>query len=479
MQIFKDIKAALGSNREQVPPTILVFPTLDKEQIARKLSLEERAREAGMHEQPPGDATASDRSEHDCLAEIEQRAQKSLQEYHSQLELYDARIRRAAVSVDQRVMIEAAGRGALSDFDALTIDDLNHLHLIKQEVEGRHAELEDFRRVHQLRRMPNTVSVREKLFRSIIVAILIVLESLINGSMFASGSEAGLIGGISQALVLSLLNVGSALLFGFFVLPQLVHRSIARRLLGAAALPVYLIAVLAINLFIAHFRDAFIAHAGQVDMPSLLDQLARHPFVLADANSLVLCALGIGLNIVALIDTIGFDDLYWGYAQVGRRYKEASARFAAEKSHSLDGLMGRRDAAINHMADLINTLRSLEYDAELALQGRTRLHADFTAHLDHLAAAYESLILHYREANERARQTPPPAYFRRSPGRPAFLQAPALPGPPPFDTSERRLAIQRMEHYIEAINTEYSRRIGEYDTLAALTARAVPQHAPA
>jgi hypothetical protein len=129
------------------------------------------------------------------------------------------------------------------------------------------------------------------------------------------------------------------------------------------------------------------------------------------------------------------------------------------------------------MEDVIRGLRSLEYDADLALQGRARLHQDFVAHLQHLASAYGSLVLGYREANERARTTPTPAYFRELPQDPPFLAPPALPDPPAFDASERKLALARMEHYIGAVNAEYTRRTGDHDTLEALTQ--APRHAAA
>src|SRR5207245_17 len=106
-----------------------------------------------------------------------------------------------------RASIEAAGESALADFKVQAIDDLNHLHTTRREVEGREREFEVFRANHQLVRLPNIVASRERILRALLLAIFVVLESTLNGFFFAEGSEAGLIGGVIQAFALSLLNV--------------------------------------------------------------------------------------------------------------------------------------------------------------------------------------------------------------------------------------------------------------------------------
>jgi len=484
---FSDIRASWGTHRDARPPSTQAFPPLDLDEVAAKLGLEQRAREAAAQDRPFLDAAVPDSTERDCLTEIERRAHRSLEEYRAELAVYDGRIRRALVSSDQRVQIEAAGQGALGDFAALAVDDLEQLHLITREVEGRQQEYDQFRQANRITRLPRLVWGREKVLRGLVIAILFLLESVLNGLMFAKGSDAGIIGGIAQALMLSLLNLGSAILLACYGLPQFVHRNIGRKLLGLLCVPAFVVMAISINLLIAHFRDAFIAHAGDVDMGALQAQLLTHPFRLADANSWVLCAVGVGFSLIALIDATGFEDPYPGYGRIGRLLAHSIAHFAQLKSNCLDGLMRRRDAAIKDMTDVISDLRSLEYDADLAVQGRARLHHDFVAHLASLATAHASLVLRYREANERARKTAPPPYFREPPKTPDFLEPPALIDPPAFDASERHAAIGRMEHYISAVNAEYKQRVGDYDTLEVLTAmpegrqqrRHEPHHAAA
>src|SRR5690606_30824412 len=100
-----------------------------------------------------------------------------------------------------------------------------------------------------------------------------------------------------------------------------------------------------------------------------------------------------------------------------------------EKTLALEGFMERRDEAVEQMTQVIAVLRRQEYDKRLAIEGRNRLHRDFLAYLDHLAAAHQRLVTRYREANEEARSGNVPAYFRRPPER-----LPCLQPPPPLAT---------------------------------------------
>jgi hypothetical protein len=86
------VKKALRT-REGVFPSVQAFPPLDIEQIATDLRLDSRGRETGKSNQPATDSNVEDSAEGDIVAEIERRARKAEEEYHSQLELYDGRIR--------------------------------------------------------------------------------------------------------------------------------------------------------------------------------------------------------------------------------------------------------------------------------------------------------------------------------------------------------------------------------------------------
>jgi len=455
---LETILTLINGSREALLPSIQTFPPLNVEQIAQELAIDVRARQQGADGKPPEDAEGPDSEELAIGEEIERRARKAAEEYRTALELYESRIRDAIISSELRVEVESAGEGAVSDFSIRAVNDANHLAELEHEAKGRDEECVAFRRKHRLERMPKIVSARERVFRGVVIAIFIMLESILNGLFFAEGSEAGLVGGVVQAFTLSLLNVGAAVLFAIYGMRLLIYRHFAVRIVGVLALLLYVVWLFGLNLAVAHFRDAYIASAGAVAAPALWQNVFDAPFALQDAQSWLLALLGVGFSLSGLIGASGLDDRYLFYGEIGRAREEAFKRFNDEKTLALEGFMERRDEAVEQMTQVIAALRRQEYDKRLAIDGRNRLHRDFLAYLDHLAAAHQRLVARYREANEEARSGTVPAYFRRPPERLPCLQPPPPLAPvPELDDDARDAAVERMQHFIKEVNGEMTR----------------------
>lgn len=466
----KDLVATMMGTREGVLPSVQAFPPVDAAQIAHELRLDERAGESGRANQPPADAAKLDLAEVEIAAEIERRARKAYEEYLSRRDLYEGRVRRAVITANQRVNIEAAAQNALTDFEVNIVDDLNHLHVLRQQVAGREEEFRAFRQLHGLTRLPKVPPAGRQTLAFMIVALLVLLESIVNGTFFAEGSEAGLIGGIAEALVLSVLNVGIAALYAWFALPFLFHRSLLIRAVGALACAAFLLWLIGLNVFIGHFRDLYIELGGIVPMPQVLERMSRTPLGFAEAKSFFLVLLGIGLGLLSLADVSAIRDLYPGFAAIGRDRQQAIERYAGDKSSCLAAMSALRDKAVEDMTEAIELLRSSEYDMQLAIEGRSRLHRDYGAFLEHLASCLDQLILRYREANRKARTAAPPAYWQALMPRPQALNVVGLEPIPELELDVRREAIDRIERHIKAINEKFEKTLAEYRTVEQLTA---------
>ena len=477
--VLSDLVNSLGGSREGVLPSMQAFPPLDIERIASALRLQERAEENGKVNRPATDSEVDDVAESDVLAEVERRARKAGDDYRSQLELYDGRIRRAFTSTDQRASIEAAGESALADFKVQTIDDLNHLHNARREVEGREREFDSFRTKNKVSRLPKLVQPRQLIVRWLLLAIFVILESTLNGLFFAKGSETGIIGGVLQAFVLSLLNVGVAVLFATYGLPLVRHVHPMVKAVGVFSVVLYGTVALGINLAIGHFRDLFSQNAGQVVVPDLVERLTTTPFMFVDAESLLLVFLGIGLSLLSLIDAAGMDDPYWGYGEVGHRRTDAVLAYANQNSRCLAGLAERRDSAIRDLTQVIEETRAAELELLLAVEGRSRLHENYRAFLRHLADSYGGLLQRYREANIRARSTSPPARFEKHPVPPNSLDEPPPLDQPDLSQDARAQLVNRLQHFIKAINQEFEAGVRQYTTVAGLTDQDETRHVDA
>jgi hypothetical protein len=474
---LSELVSEFWGSRDGVLPSIQTFPPLDFDEIARELKLDERAAEAAAKNLPPSDTRHEDSAELEIRAEIERRARKAGEDYASAKDLYEARIRRALVSQNQRIAIEAAGENALADFGVQVTDELNFLHAPRNEYREREQEFERFRREHALHRLPVDVSRTRRIVGYLLIVLFVLVESILNGVFFATGSEGGLIGGVVQALGLSLVNIGPAVLYAVFGLPLLYHRRLTVKLAGLAATAAFTAWALAINLVIAHFRDLFVVSAGRIDMNAMWENLATAPFRLGDPNSWLLALLGLGLAIVAVIDTAGLDDPYPKFGAIGRRRDAASRAYAHAKNAVLAGLQATRDGAVADMTSVLNAMNNAEYELTLAVSGRSNLHRNFRAYLEHLADAHARLVRRYREANARARSDAPPARFAEAPPRPEFLTAPPLDEMPELGHDERAKVLERMEYFIKAVNAKYEEAVQRFESLSEATDEKEPPHA--
>ncbi len=453
-------------SRDGVLPSIQVFPPLDFEQIGKQLEVDKRALEAGKKNLPPTDADDEDSTERDIKAELEVRTRKAGEDYLAAKDLYEARIRRALVSVNQRIAIEAAGENALADFGVQVTDELNFLQAPRNEYREREQEFERFRRLSNLQRLPIDVPRSRRIIGYLLIVLFVLVESIMNGVFFATGSEGGHIGGDVQALGLSLVNIAPAVLYALFGFPLLHHRLLRVKFAGLLATAAYLAWALAVNLVIAHFRDLYVISAGRIDMDVLWTNLATAPFRLDDPNSWLLAFLGLGLSIVAAIDTAGLHEPYPRFGAIGRRRDLASRAYVEAKNACLTGLQATRDGAVADMTTVLNAMNNAEYELTLAVTGRTNLHRNYRAYLDHLADVHARLVRQYREANAKARSDAAPARFARAPQRPEYLSAAALDEMPELGRDERGKVLERMEFFIKEVNRKYEEAVQRFEELS-------------
>jgi hypothetical protein len=477
---LSELVTEFWGSREGVLPSIQAFPPLDLEQIARDLRLDERAAEAARQNVPPAEGDHEDTTELDIRAEIERRARKAGEDYSTAKDLYEARIRRALVSVNQRIAIEAAGENALADFGVQVTDELNFLETPRTEFHEREREFQRFRRANDLHRLPVEISRARQVIGYLLIVLFFLLESILNGVFFSAGSEGGLIGGVVQALGLSAVNLGPAILYSIFGFPLLHHRRYTVKLVGLLLTVAYVGWMLAINFVIAHFRDLFVVSAGRIDMQEMWTNLATAPFQLSDPNSWLLALLGVGLSLVAAIDAAGFKDRYPEFGAIGRRRDAASRAYIQAKSGCLTGLQATRDGAVSDMTSVLNAMNNAEYELSLAVTGRTNLHRNFRAYLDHLADTYARLVRHYREASAKARpDARPPARFSWPLERPEFLTTGALEEMPELARDERGKVLERMEFFIKEVNRKYEGAVQRFQELSEATEHQEPLRAVA
>lgn len=465
---FQKLIEHLTTTRELGPPTTTRFREHNIDEIARTLNLDEKA--ASRAENPTTSAQNTDEAELSILAYVREQARHAATEFHGALDTYESRLRDASIDEAAFVMIKAAGEEGLANFHAQSEED--GLPLQRVEDDARRT-IRQFEKFVSRNRLQDTAAIivdsRERASALLWITAIIVIESIVNGLFFATGSETGLIGGVTEALSLSVINVSLASILGLFSLRYVRHVGITWRITAVASLLVIAIMILGLNGLIAHYREAFqqMAVSGQYgntpDFRDVLNSFVYHPFALQDAKSWLLGIIGIVMNAFASWKFYSLSDPYPGFGSIASRRRNIILHLSDVRKDCIQALTDHRNYATDQMASVISKLSAKKNEFEVVLRSRERLSRDYEEYMKHLGELCVRLSYRYRAI---AGIDGPPLDARI----PAQVQLSAVYTQ---DSSAHSRAIETMDGYLLAISAHYTKcvkMVGENSSLSALGA---------
>jgi len=240
------------------------------------------------------------------------------------------------------------------------------------------------------------------------VILAILFESIINGFFFANASDAGILGGVFQALFISLVNIGSALLMGIYVVPYKNHVKVKKQSRAKAITVAYIIFIFFFNLMAAHYRTVIEENPLNAHLATVTN-LIHNPFDI-NFEAWNLFIIGILFVILALIKGYKSDDIYPGFGEIHRKLKNASnhrgKRIEAMKSINrvIDDYGRQAATSAQNAKQKITAYKSLIHESEEVV---TR----FAKYVDSGESICNNALWEYRAANVRVRSSKPPAYF--------------------------------------------------------------------
>ena len=251
-----------------------------------------------------------------------------------------------------------------------------------------------------------------KLLQVGIMVVLVVSESFFNATFLARGNELGLLGGWTEAILISLIN---GLLLGFSLYWSvrwcICYKTITK-CFGVLSLLVVVTAAVAFNIFVAHYRNAlggeFPEQAGVIAWTTIQE----NPWNLGDFKSVMLLMAGLLVFGLAAIDWASMDDIYPGYGRVTRKHIAAHGALA-EFHHWLvhEELQGLREEADNIISKHL-TLAAQAASEDERILGRMKLLNDrLVESAENVQSGVNRLLHIYREANRGSRESDPPTYF--------------------------------------------------------------------
>lgn len=465
---LSNLRDALRESNHDFKASTEIFPQVDVDRITKELKILEVAESRGKQEQPASTSTSYDDFELDIIGRIQDAKNTAHHNLEDQLHLFTERLNSLDFQA-QFADIEKVNAEALSDFKAEVVKGKGVLHGLRRDLNRKDKELKDFQTKHKITRAPRGAEGSGMFLKVSLLVLFFFGEWIANGFFLSKGSEMGIVGGIIEALVFSLMNIGGALVFALFGVVLLTHRSWAVKLGGLVALVAYLAFAVVLNLVLAHYREV----TGNLVDGAGLRAMARFwitPFGLEDLNSWMLFGTGLLLSFLTMIDGFYLRDPYMGYAGVNKRRNEAEQTYLATQSALIDGLIDVRDAHHESVDEIVRQLSARRKEHNAIIAHRTKLLSLFSEYQEHLDRATNQLLRKYREANVAARTTPTPKYFdnpykftRTKPSMPSAAEMSDKQVAAAIKKAQEELSIQ-----IKAIASACDEGIDEYRELDKL-----------
>lgn len=464
MSPFAALKRLFTSGTEGVAKVGDPFIQLDREAIAKKLRLKERAIEEGSLNQPAATETVFDAVETDIEAEISRHHIAAQIDLRNQLQAYENRLSGLKL-LHETGRIKSEAVTATGDFETLVRDWRNRIALDKREVRDAYLDLQEFKKKHGLRRPARDVPSGVVTYGIIAVAGLI--EVLGNAIFLRVNDDLGYLGGVIGAIVVSVINIIIAFGFGRFLIPLKNLTDPLKKFIGTASIFVWLALALFWNLLAAHYRDA--KYAGfENPEAGALEQMFSNAFALDGIFSLGIFVIGIFVSAVVLLDAYRMDDPFPGYGQKSREFRERCEGYGEEVALAHQELTAVRDDAINGANQVKSQLGVQFGERGNIKRAYDRYVERFRQHEDHLELITSYLLSAYRNANKKARSNPDdvPRHFSenyelvKSEVEPLHLL--------PLNERDIQAAEAALDDCIEAVKEAFGTSVSQFTPLEEL-----------
>lgn len=199
-----------------------------------------------------------------------------------------------------------------------------------------------------------------------------------------------------------------------YALRYMVHKNTIKKTLAVALCFLLPMAVIMLNLFVAHFRSAMmnVADFGSIDAAATAWQtFYADAFALHDIESWLLFATGCCFSVLATIDFWKTDDPYPGFGEITRAYNECLQNYSERTDDSISHLVELRDHNHEALEEASNLLNAKVSEANMVIDSQNRWKLLYANHLTQLENAGRQLLSFYRSHNSGSRTTPAPAYF--------------------------------------------------------------------
>ena len=474
MKIFTTIAGAVRAWLSPEPVAIeeqgryRALQHIDVQELIARLNLREEGRELGKVGVPRTNSNSLSGPELAAVNEVNI-ARKSYQEWAiRRLTSIDTQMTKCDIrhEINQALDEESVFKNRVANF--LTGEDAK-LKKLRQDVLDLKLELERFKEKNRIRHVPRYPTGGKKALLYVVLIVLVLIESAVNGFLFKKGLAGGLGQGIGWAMLFAALNVvicfrlASLFRFTFHINPAL-------KIIGSLGLVLTAACSLTIGLILGHFRDALGSQADDAFQLAWTEFL-RAPFEIGGIESFILLLVTAGFGLTAFLESLFIDDIYPGYGAADRRYRDKVEEYDYELGSTHETMQSIRDECTTHLDQTVASLQGAMAGLQQEIINKTAAGQQLRAALVAAQSAANAAVGEFRTQNQAARgDIDSPPYFDVYP---VLLEELELPS---FDTKDDEQAAKEQATLIdkllnkapkirESIQRSYQER---YDSLRPL-----------
>ena len=235
-------------------------------------------------------------------------------------------------------------------------------------------------------------------------------ETALNATFFRLGSELGYLGGIIQAAVISIINVGVAILCGLFGAPQINHVHYARKMIGGLSVLVWITVAVVLNVFAAHYRSELEQDPFEA-VTAAVDSFKESFWGIESVQGWLLLGVGLFFSVAVLLKVYFSDDPYPGYSKCFAAHKRARDDWKIAQSAFADSVKTLHGEIERKLAERMTEALRIFSKFEGSLQSSKTLVHQFKGFQHRASACCQQVVGLYRNANMAVRQDAPPDFF--------------------------------------------------------------------
>jgi hypothetical protein len=416
--------ATIVQNKDQPAVAAALFPQIDTARIARDLKIETIARDRGRHDLPETRDNSLDAMEQKIIQEMEGERARQGDELLNSLRRYAARL--VSYSIPGKFLrLQIQADHVLAWLRVATGQALRNLTPLQERYACANDELEQFKKRNHLSRPPREPS---HLWSTLgLLFILVAIESVLGGFVFAESSEFGAVSAFGTAIGISLTSVALSFLLGLGPSRWRNHR---RSFISRSGLLITIAgfsSIVVLHLCAAQLRVVTGPVAEGKTFAAVWEAIQRAPWAVPDIASACLVGMGSIFALGAIWKGHCFDDPYPRYGAACRRKTLAWEEYSNAYFDLFNELSNVKEDTVAQLNDGIARLPQFREMAVDVRAQRAAMLNSFRAYETSVETATNQLLRLYRDINHAQRATAPPPHFDEKWQLPhSFLLSPEL-----------------------------------------------------